>query len=105
MVVAPASILTGRVLSASGKTPLGRIAVTLIPTDPSRGSAFARPNGASNDQGNFLVSGAPGEYFVILWARGEPVPPHDADSIKKLLPNAVRVTLGPEERKSIELIK
>lgn len=105
VVVAPASILTGRVLSASAKTPLSRVEIMLIPADPSKGPAFARPNGSTNGQGNFLLSGAPGEYFVILWNRGEPLPPHDVESIKNLSPNAMRVTLGPGERKSIELIK
>jgi hypothetical protein len=105
VVIAPASILTGRVLSASGGTPLSRVEVMLIPADPSTGPAFARPNGPTNEQGTFLVSGAPGEYFLVLWGRGEPLPPHDADSIKKFSPNAMRVTLGPGERKSMDLVK
>ena len=106
VVIAPASILTGRVLSASGGTPLSRVMVMLIPADPSTAPAFQRPNGGTNEQGAFIVSGAPGEYFVVLWRLGEqPLPPHDADSIKKLSPNARRVTLGPGERKSMDLVK
>lgn len=105
VVIAPASILTGRVLSASGGTPLSRVSVMLIPADPSTGPAFSRPNGSTNEQGVFLVSGAPGEYFLVLWSRGEPLPPHDVDSIKKLSPNAMRVTLEPGERKSMDLVK
>ncbi|HJZ79121.1 MAG TPA: carboxypeptidase-like regulatory domain-containing protein [Pyrinomonadaceae bacterium] len=104
VVLAPASILTGRVLSASEKTPLSRVNVMLIPADPSKGPAFVRPNGSTNSQGAFLLSGAPGDYFVVLWSRGEPLPPTDVESIKQT-PNAVRVTLGPGERKSIDLIK
>jgi len=104
IVIAPASVLTGRVLSASGRTPLSRIQVMLVPVDPSTGPAFARANASTNEQGSFTLGGAPGEYFVVIWGRGEPVPSHDAESIKKL-PDAVRVTLGPGERKSIELIK
>jgi Carboxypeptidase regulatory-like domain len=103
VVLAPASILTGRVLSASGREPLSQVFVMLIPADPSTAPAFARPNGSTNEQGTFLVSGAPGEYFVVLWRRGEPLPPHDVDSIRKLSPNATRVTLGPGERKSLDL--
>jgi hypothetical protein len=106
VVIAPASILTGRVLSASGGTPLSRVMVMLIPVDPSTAPAFQRPNGGTNEQGAFIVSGAPGEYFLVLWRLGEqPLPPHDADSIKKLSPNAMRVTLGPGERKSMDLVK
>jgi len=105
VVIAPASILTGRVLSASGGTPLSRVMVMLIPVDPSTAPAFQRPNGGTNEQGAFIVSGAPGEYFLVLWRLGGPLPPHDADSIKKLSPNAMRVTLGPGERKSMDLVK
>ena len=106
VVIAPASTLTGRVLSASGGTPLSRVMVMLIPVDPSTGPAFQRPNGGTNEQGTFLVSGAPGEYFLVLWRLGEkPLPPNDADSIKKLSPNAMRITLGPGERKSMDLVK
>ena len=104
IVVAPASVLTGRVLSASGRTPLSRIQVMLIPIDPSTAPAFARPNASTNEQGSFITSGAPGEYFVVIWGRGEPLPPRDPDALKQL-PNAIRVTLGPGERKTIELIK
>ena len=105
VVIAPASILTGRVLSASGKTPLKNVTVYLIPADPSTGPAFSRPNGATNEQGVFLVSGAPGEYYLVMWGRGETLPPNDVDSIKKLAPNTTRVTLGPGERKSMDLVK
>ncbi len=80
--------------------------IMLIPADPSTGPAFQRANGGTNEQGTFLVSGAPGEYFLVLWRLGEqPLPPHDADSIKKLSPNAMCVTLAPGERKSMDLVK
>jgi hypothetical protein len=105
VVLAPASVLTGRVLSAAGKTPLSRVIVMLIPVDPSRAPAFLRPNGSTNDEGTFLLSGAPGEYFIVLWGRGEPLPPHDADSIQRSSPNARRVTLAAGERKSMDLVK
>jgi hypothetical protein len=105
VVIAPASILTGRVLSGSGRLPLSHVSVMLIPSDPSTGPAFSRPNGSTNEQGVFVVSGAPGEYFVILWSRGEPLPPRDTDSIKKLSPNTIRIRLEPGERKSIDLVK
>jgi hypothetical protein len=105
IVVAPASILTGRIVSASGRTPLSQVSVMLIPADPSTASAFSRPNGSTNDQGVFLVGGAPGEYFVVLWIRGEPMPPRNVDLIRKLSPNTLRVTLAPGERKSMDLVK
>jgi hypothetical protein len=72
IVIAPASILTGRVLSASGGTPLSHVSVMLMPVDPSTAPAFLRPNGSTNEQGVFTLSGAPGEYFLVMWGRGEP---------------------------------
>ncbi len=104
IVIAPASILTGHVLSASGGAPLRNVTVMLIPADPSAGPVFSRPNGSTNEQGVFTVSGAPGEYFLVLWARGEALPPHDAEALRKL-PKATRVALGPGERKSMDLVK
>jgi hypothetical protein len=103
ILIAPASVLTGRVLSASG-TPLSRVMIMLILVDPSTGPAFSRPNGWTDEQGTFLISGAPGEYFVLLWARGDPSPPRDAESIRKSA-NVMRVTLGPGERKTLDLTK
>ena len=77
----------------------------LIPVDPLTAPAFLRPNGSTNEQGVFLVSGAPGEYFLVMWVRGEHLIPLDVDSIKKMSPNLMRVTLEPGQRKSIDLIK
>lgn len=105
IVIAPASILTGRVLSATSRTPLSRVNVMLIRVDASTAPAFSRPNGSTNEQGVFTVSGAPGEYFLVMWSPGEPLPPRDVESIRKLLPTAMRITLGPGERKSIDLVK
>lgn len=104
IVLAPASVLTGRVLSAAGRTPLSRIQVMLVPVESSTAPAFVRPNASTNEQGSFITSGAPGEYFVVIWARGDPLPPRDPDALKQL-PKVIRVTLGPGERKTIELVK
>jgi hypothetical protein len=96
IVIAPASILTGRVLSAPGGTPLSRVSVMLMPVDPATAPAFSHPNGSTNEQGVFTVSGAPGEYFVVLRDRSEP---------NKLPTNTMRVTLEPSQRKTMDLVK
>jgi len=100
IVIAPASILTGRVLSAPGGTPLSDIFVMLMPVDPATAPAFSHPSGSTNEQGVFTLSGAPGEYLVVLWDRSKPSPPVYGDSNKTL-----RVTLEPGQRKSMDLIK
>jgi hypothetical protein len=40
-----------------------------------------------------------------MWGRGEHLIPLDGDSIKKMSPNLMRVTLEPGQRKSMDLIK
>ena len=78
----------------------------LIPTEQSKREAYnSMPSGVTNEQGSFVVSGAPGEYFVIVWRLGEKAPTRDADSIKKFSASALRVALGPGERKSMDLVK
>jgi hypothetical protein len=104
IVIAPASILTGRVLSASGGTPLSHVSVMLIPFDPSTAPAFLRPNGSTNEQEAFTLSGAPGEYFLVMWVAVNRLPPLDVNS-EEVSPNVMRVTLEPGQRKSIDLIK
>ena len=100
ILIAPASIFTGRVLSAPGGTPLSDIFVMLMPVDPATAPAFSHPNGSTNEQGVFTLSGAPGEYFVVLWDRSKPSPPVYGDSNKTL-----RVTLEPGQRKTMDLVK
>jgi len=105
IVIAPASILTGRVLSSSGGTPLSHVFVMLMPVDPSTAPSFLRPNGSTNEQGVFILSGAPGEYDLVIWDRSEPFPSHNVESMKKMSTNVMRVTLEPGQRKSMDLIK
>jgi len=60
---------------------LSRIDVKLIPTEQSMTEAYnSMPSGVTNEQGSFVVSGAPGEYFVVVWRLGDRAPTHDADS-------------------------
>ena len=85
---------------------MSRVGVMLIPTDPTKRDAYnSMPFGVTNEQGNFVVSGAPGEYFVIVWRLDEKGPTRDEDSIKKFSANALRITLRPGERKSTDLVK
>ena len=104
IVVAPASILTGRVLSAPGGTPLSHVSVMLMPVDRSTAPAFTHPNGSTNEQGFFTVSGAPAEYYVVLQDRREPGPPHYVGPTRTLSPNSMRITLEPGQRKTMDLV-
>jgi hypothetical protein len=104
IAIAPASIFTGRVLSASGGTPLSNAFIMLMPVDPSTAPAFTHPNGSTNEQGVFTLSGAPGEYFVVLKDRREPGPPQYVGPTKTLSPNSMRITLEPGQRKKMDLV-
>jgi hypothetical protein len=78
----------------------------LIPTDPARADGFhSNLSGATNEKGNYVVSGAPGEYFVVLWRSGEPLPLLDAAAIRKSAAETPTVTLVSGERKTMDLVK
>lgn len=95
--------LTGRVLSAEDGKPLPGVGVMLIPADPDMMRIFGvRAYGGTNRDGAFTVSGAPGEYLAIIWRQTDGA--YNAETIKARSQNAPRVTLQPNERKTMDLL-
>jgi len=96
--------LSGRVLAADGKNPEVGAAVRLVSTESVEQKAMSRGMyGVTNADGRFSVSGAPGEYFVIVARRGE-VGQWRGDELLARTAKAQRITLEPGENKGIELI-
>jgi len=96
------ALFSGHVLSAQGKSPLSRVAIFLVPADPERRQiSIARFSTMTNSDGSFLVGAAPGDYLVITWRPGDPLPP-DADELVK---SALHVTLLASERRSMDILK
>lgn len=95
--------LTGRVLSAEDGKPLPGIGIMLIPADPAMMRIFGvRAYGSTNRDGTFMMSGAPGEYLAITWRQSDGA--YNAETIKARSQNAPRVTLQPNERKTMDLV-
>jgi hypothetical protein len=98
--------LTGRVLAGDGGTHFLRGAVVvLIPAEPHKQRMRnARLHGYTNAEGGFTITGAPGEYMVIVLRPGtEPYGLGD-QALKVLMANAQRITLQANERKTMDFI-
>jgi len=97
--------LAGRLLGTDG-TPARNMFVMLVVADPAlrlntRGSHLVT---RTNSEGLFSVSGAPGEYFVIVFAQSIRFLKGDDDEIKPYLASPQRITLQPNERKSMDIV-
>ncbi len=97
--------LAGRLLRTDG-TPARNMFVMLVATDSAlrlntRGFRLVT---RTNGEGVFSVSGAPGEYFVIVFAQSIRFLKGDDDEIKPYLASPQRITLQPNERKSIDIV-
>jgi hypothetical protein len=106
IVISPdVATLTGRVLEAGGGATLRSASVMLVPTEPSISRIrSARLYAVTNADGAFTLTGAPGEYIAIALRPGsEPHLLTDVD-IKARAAVSQRVTLQPNERKTIDLI-
>jgi carboxypeptidase family protein len=95
-------IVSGRLVSAEDKNPLGGALFTLVPSDDLR---WARTDsfifGYTDKKGAFKVTGAPGEYILIMQRRNaEPVTTIDYIRERAAGP---RVSLKPGEQSDIEI--
>ncbi len=96
------AIITGHLVSAEDKKPLGGEWFTLVPSDELR---WVRTDsfifGFTDKQGAFKVTGAPGEYILIMQTRNrEPVTSIDYIRLRAAGP---RVNLKPGEQPDIEI--
>ncbi|HEX7721082.1 MAG TPA: carboxypeptidase regulatory-like domain-containing protein [Pyrinomonadaceae bacterium] len=94
------AVLTGHVLSAEAKTPLSRVIVFLLPVDPAKHLADAKFTTTTGADGTFSLGVAPGDYVVVPWKPGEPSP---AEAVAR--PNALKITLQPNEHRSLDILK
>lgn len=95
-------IISAHLVSAEDKTPLGGAWFILVPSDQLR---WARTDsfifGFTDKQGAFRLSGAPGEYILVMQDRNrEPVTTIDYIRERAAGP---RVTLKPGEQSAIEI--
>jgi hypothetical protein len=95
-------VLTGRVLSANGNTPLARTAVILIPVEAEKQKfAGARFASVSYADGTFTIGAAPGDYIVMAFKATEQ-PEFDPETLSQ---SKLRVSLQAGERKNFDILK
>lgn len=95
--------LSGRVLTGTG-TPVVNTTVVLVPTDQTLWRARTSfLEDTSKGNGNYSVSGAPGEYFVFILHSTIEADDINEAWIRAHAPNAPRVTLLPKESKTLNL--
>ena len=106
IVISPdVAMLSGRVLAADGKTPQSGVSVLLISTDPEQQkSSSSRIYGSTNADGSFRVSGAPGEYLVIVMRPGESPYQFSNEALRSRIANAQRIVLQEGENQSVDIV-
>jgi hypothetical protein len=97
--------LSGRVLTADGKSPQRGVAILFVSVDSvEQKSMSRRMYGFTNADGGFRVSGAPGEYFAIVVGAGEGIYQLRGDDLISRAAKAQRITLQPGENNRIDLV-
>jgi hypothetical protein len=106
IVISPdAARLSGRVLTADGKSPQRGVAILFVSVDSvEQKSMSRRMYGFTNADGGFRVSGAPGEYFAIIVATVEGIYQLRGAELISRAAKAQRITLQPGENDRIDLI-
>jgi hypothetical protein len=87
-------------LSAEAKVPLSRVVVFLLPVDPAKHLADAKFTTTTGADGTFSLGVAPGDYIVVPWKPGEASP---TEAVAR--PNALKITLQPNEHRSLDILK
>jgi len=94
--------LTGRIVSAQSKKVLARIAFLLAPVDTTKWSFRQGFISAYTDiSGGFTVKGAPGEYLLFVISNLQAM--RTIDDLKKMVPEAQRVTLKTTPQSEVEI--
>lgn len=102
VVSSAVGILTGRVLSANGNTPLARTAVILVPVEAEKQKfSGARFTGMTYADGTFTIGAAPGDYIVMTFKAPEQ-PQFDPETLSR---TKLRISLQSGERKNFDILK
>lgn len=98
-----AATLSGRILNPNGE-PTSGVELALVPADPSRWRARAYYRyGSSKGNGEYSISGAPGDYLIIFLHAGDQFHAINEAWIRDRAASAQHVTLMPSQRKTLDL--
>lgn len=106
MVISPdVAEFSGRVLASDGKSPEAGVNVMFVSADPGEQKTMSRRMyGFTNAGGGFSVSGAPGEYLMMIFRPGEDFSQLRGDALKLRAATAQRITLQPGENPKLDLV-
>jgi len=105
VISADVARLSGRVLTADGKSPQRAVAILFVSVDSvEQKSMSRRMYGFTNADGAFRVSGAPGEYYAIVVGAAAGIYQLRGDALISLAAKAQRITLQPGENDRIDLV-
>lgn len=101
-----AATLKGKVSLADNKPAFG-VGIVLISTDATKWKRrSSKPNDSytmTDTQGEFSITTAPGEYFIVFLRAGDNVRNMSESWIRERTANAQRVLLNPNDNKAITL--
>ncbi|HEY0006093.1 MAG TPA: carboxypeptidase-like regulatory domain-containing protein [Pyrinomonadaceae bacterium] len=105
LISSDVATLSGHVLSSESDKPLSGAYVLLVPADPKQwqrrsNTRYSQP---TDSEGSFTVNAGPGEYLVLLVRAGDFVRAFNEEFIRARSTTATRITLRPDEQKSLEL--
>jgi hypothetical protein len=104
LVASDGATLAGRILTQNNM-PVTGARLVLIPANQTKWRA--RPAylfGASAANGDYSISGAPGEYLIIFMRAGDHPTAVNENWIRERAADAQRIMLQPNQRKSLNLI-
>ena len=84
-------------MNSSGHSIVGRLVCDEKAAKHLADAKFTTTTGAD---GTFSLGVAPGDYVVVPWKSGEPSP---AEAVAR--PNALKITLQPNEHRSLDILK
>jgi Carboxypeptidase regulatory-like domain len=96
--------LSGHIVTAQTKKPLPRAFFLLLPVEEARWNRKDAWLGGNADYaGTFTVTGAPGEYLMVVIPDG-PGALTSLEDVKKMAPQATRVTLKTTAQNEVEIV-
>jgi hypothetical protein len=104
LVASDGATLAGRILTQDS-TPVTGARLVLIPADQTKWRARrSYLFGASAANGEYSISGAPGEYLIIFMRAADQQTAINENWIRERAADAQRVMLQPKQRKTLNLI-
>lgn len=105
IVISPdVGVVTGRVLSQNGDKPIAGINVLLRRvTDDKLRLLGGKLSTTTDAQGNFMLSAAPGVYFVVAWRAADGPSAFRNSMNKAALEQGSGLTLLPSDRKQFDI--